>query len=119
MFRALASPSRFAAAVLAVGLLTPACADDPEAPQPDAEEAELETGRLGHIHVVVQPRQNDPGPEPGLRVEARFAEYRGLDDEAARLRANIPRDPTAGLTLGQCVATDSLGDDSGSDTEDL
>jgi hypothetical protein len=86
------------------------CTEDPEAPRPDTEEAELESGRVGHVHVIVQPRQDELDASPALLVEARFAEYRGLDEQSARVRANVPRDPLVGLMVGQCLPSDQLTD---------
>lgn len=108
MFSAVAH-RRAALAAFAVLALTSGCADEAVVPSPeaDAEEVELETDRLGHIEVVVQPRQDQDGPEvPAVRVEARFAEYRALDEEEARRRANVPYDPAAGLSVGKCAPTD-------------
>ena len=108
-----------AGACLVTGMLATAsaCVDEPGAPTPDVEEAELQTGHIGHVQVIVQPRQDDFGPAPAVRIEARFAEYRGLDHNAARLRANVPPDPAAGLSVGECVPSDRF-DLSASEIED-
>lgn len=118
MVSSLSSRARLlAGACLTAGLLASACVDEPGAPTPDVEEVELETGHLGHIQVVVQPRHDDFGPAPAVRVEARFAEYRGLDESAARLRANVPPDPAAGLSVGECAPSNRI-DLSASEIED-
>lgn len=103
---------RAALAALALTMLASACGDEVVTPAPDAdaEGVELESGRLGHVSVIVQPREDELGPAPAVSVEARFAEFRALDPEAARRRANIPRDPAAGLSVGTCAPSNRLGE---------
>lgn len=110
---------RFAPLGVGAALWSSGCAEDPEAPRPDIEDAEeLETGRVGHVQIIVQPRQDETDPEPSLQVEARFAEYRGLDEQSARLRANVPRDPLVGLMVGQCLPSEELVDLGDSEVDD-
>jgi hypothetical protein len=68
--------------------------------------------------VILQPRVDDSIPAPPLRVEAKFAEFRGLDEQSAARRANIPRDPEAGLVAGACVANERFVDPPAPDAED-
>jgi hypothetical protein len=93
------------ASLLAIALGT-ACGEEGTAPRPDADETELESGRIGHVHVVLQPRIDPMMPSPTLRIEGRFAEYRGMDETSARLRANFPRAIPSELELDECVPTE-------------
>ena len=109
---------------LAAGLLTGipaglgACAEDPEDPladespglRGDTVETAPETGRMGQIHVVVQPRTGQVpvsmgGDPAAFRASARFAEYRGFGRQEARVRADMPLLALEVLSTGDCTAS--------------
>jgi hypothetical protein len=75
-------------------------------------EPELDTLRLGRVHVVLEP-ERDPADEPvddwdAFEVTARFAFVRGLDEDFARARVDMPVLPSDVMTPGSCVATEQL-----------
>src|SRR5690606_22247080 len=73
-----------------------------------AEQVAGESGHLGRIHVVLQPRPDELEPEPELQISGRFVEYRGLSETLVRARANLPVPAWEQLVVGQCVASEAL-----------
>ncbi len=63
---------------------------------------------LARVQVVLQPPGEAPSDDPALEVQARFVQYRGLDEAAARARADLPQLAIDRLRPGQCVATEQL-----------
>ncbi|MFO7564181.1 MAG: hypothetical protein R6X02_16160 [Enhygromyxa sp.] len=98
--------------VVAWALASSACTEDPvdsgRAVSPDPAGAELQSGHLGRIHVVLQPRPDELEPEPELQISGRFVEYRGLSETLVRARANLPVPAWEQLVIGQCVASEAL-----------
>lgn len=96
------------ACVVALG-----CAEDPTEtgralPTEVAGEDPGETAHLGRIHLTLTPLADELEPEPGLQINARFVEYRGVSEEFVRARSNLPVPAWEQLVLGQCVASESL-----------
>jgi len=73
-----------------------------------AEQVSGESGHIGRIHVVLQPRPDELEPEPELQISGRFIEYRGLSETLVRARANLPVPAWEQLVIGQCVASEAL-----------
>lgn len=77
-----------------------------------AHEPELESLRLGRVHVVLEP-ETDPADEPyddldAFEVTARFAFVRGLDEDFVRARIDMPVLPSDVVPPGACAASDQL-----------
>jgi hypothetical protein len=102
----------FAPLVATWAVMSIACTDDPVDPgrtaSSDLTGAELRSGHLGRIHVVLQPRPDELEPEPELQISGRFVEYRGLSEQLVRARANLPVPAWEQLVIGQCVASEAL-----------
>ncbi len=77
---------------------------------PDPQRAQL-----GRIHVLMQPNRDRLEPEPELQVQARFVEYRGVEEDFVRSRANLSRLEARLLSTGECVPSTSLRHDSEDD----
>lgn len=79
----------------------------------NAAEPELESLRLGRVHVVLEP-ERDPSDDAPLddwdafEVTARFAFVRGLDEDFVRARIDMPVLASDVMTPGACVASDQL-----------
>lgn len=67
-----------------------------------------ESGHIGRIHVVLQPRPDELEPEPEVQISGRFVEYSGLSETLVRARANLPVPAWEQLVVGQCVASEAL-----------
>jgi hypothetical protein len=84
----------------------------------DPARPEGEALRLGRVHVVLEPADDaiapegrdgvDPEVDTQLEVTARFAFVRGLDEELARARIDVPVLPHDALQAGACVPSSSL-----------
>jgi hypothetical protein len=91
----------FCAAIVLVG-----CGDDIDA-RPDVETAEADALRLGRVHVVLEPADAAAVEEDEeLEVTARFAFVRGLDEDFARARIDMPFLAHEVLPRNQCTAED-------------
>jgi hypothetical protein len=94
------------------GLLTAACADEDSRSVGD----DLDEGialRLGRVHVVLEPSLDsadvvEPDSPPALEVSARFAYFRGLDEDFVRARIDMPMFAGDVLQPGQCVPSHQL-----------
>lgn len=64
--------------------------------------------RLARIHVIVQASPDPLGSEPQLDVTARFARYRGLDDDFVRARVGALPLAQERLAVGQCLSAELL-----------
>ncbi len=99
---------------LALAVLVAACSDGGDT-RPDAD---VDALRLGRVHVVLEPTVDAIAPEgrdasddaidAQLEVSARFAFVRGLDEEFARARIDVPVLPHEALRPGECVPSASL-----------
>jgi len=79
------------------------CAEGP-APRPDEEPTE--TLRLGRIHLTLRPKDVETTDSP-LEISARFAFVRGLEEDFARARIDMPVLLPDLLEAGQC-STEAL-----------
>lgn len=75
-------------------------------------EPELESLRLGRVHVVLEP-EHDPADEPfddwdAFEVTARFAFVRGLEEDFVRARIDMPVLPSDVVAPSSCVASEQL-----------
>lgn len=76
-------------------------------------EPELESFRLGRVHVVLEP-ERDPTNDAHLddwdafEVTARFAFVRGLDEDFVRSRIDMPLLASDVVTASSCVASEQL-----------
>jgi hypothetical protein len=76
-------------------------------------EPELESFRLGRVHVVLEP-ERDPANDAHLddwdafEVTARFAFVRGLDEDFVRSRIDMPLLASDVVTASSCVASEQL-----------
>lgn len=93
-------------------LLAAACspAEEVESSQGSREGEERGAGaaRLARIHVIVQATPDPLGSEPQLDVTARFARYRGLDDDFVRARVGVAPLASERLAVGQCLSAELL-----------
>ena len=112
-------PATWLAGLVALGAASfgLACSDEPGPSEPvravaqDAEasdELDVIGGQLGRIHVVLQPKEDELEPEPGLQIRGRFIEYRGVSEDFVRARTNLPVPAWRQLVPGQCIASDAL-----------
>ncbi|GEM_PF-1165200 len=96
-------------ALLALGLT--GCSDEGE-PRPalseQSEFSEGESGHLARVHLILQPQPGTLEPEPQLQISGRFVEYRGISEDFARARTNLPVPVWEQLVPGQCVPSQSL-----------
>ncbi len=83
--------------------------DDGELPSPVA--------RLARVHVVAQSQSDELEGEPRLQVEARFVEYRGLDESFVRARASLLPLAVDIVAPGMCFASEDLQPDEHSDAK--
>lgn len=76
-------------------------------------EPELESFRLGRVHVVLEP-ERDPANDAHLddwdafEVTARFAFVRGLDEDFVRSRIDMPLLASDVVAASSCVASEQL-----------
>lgn len=106
--------ARLAQIALLVGgaLLSPACADeDSRSGSDDIDEGTAL--RLGRVHVVLEPSLDsadvaEADAPPALEVSARFAYFRGLDEDFVRARIDMPTLAGDLLQPGQCVPSHQL-----------
>jgi hypothetical protein len=99
-------------ATLALVLATGAGGCNDEDLETNPSEPELESFRLGRVHVVLEP-ESDPADEPyddidAFEVTARFAAVRGLDEDFARARIEMPMLPSDVIAPGSCAVSDQL-----------
>ena len=74
--------------------------------KPEARDAGM---RLGRIHLLLQPTNAlTAQEEPEFEITARFAYFRGLDEEFVRGRVGLPVPPERMLALGQCLDSERL-----------
>lgn len=112
-------------AALALGLLgsgAVGCTGD-EFGAGQSHEPELETLRLGRVHVVLEP-ESDPAEDPyddldAVEVTARFAFVRGFEEDFVRARIDMPVLPADVVTPAECVASDSLTTVSAAEASDV
>lgn len=106
-------PSRRAATIgalaLAVAVWTACSGVDENATTGLSEPAPV--GRLGRIHVAVQAPAEIVGDGPALEISARFVQYRGLDEAAARQRVGLLPLASERLKIGECTASDLAWDE--------
>ncbi len=80
-------------------------------PSADAD-ADADALEIGRVHVVLQPRAQNPRPDSdatdAFEVTARFALVRGLDEEFVRARVDMPFQPEEILSAGQCATEEAL-----------
>lgn len=112
--------------MLLVTAATSGCAEDRTTGRTEVEldDATPPSARLARVHVSVQAQPDELEGDPGLQIEARFVEYRGVDESFVRVRTSLPALANDVVTPGTCVATESLwsddddtSDDTGSDRE--
>lgn len=72
---------------------------------------ESERMHLGRVHVLLEPGDDDSGDgrPDSFEVTARFAWVRGIDEDLARTRIDMPVLPHEILRPGECTPTDQLG----------
>jgi hypothetical protein len=72
---------------------------------------ESERMHLGRVHVLLEPAEDDTaeGAPGSFEVTARFAWVRGIDEDLARTRIDMPVLPHEILRPGECTPTDQLG----------
>jgi hypothetical protein len=75
---------------------------------PEVDPGEAMEGHLARIHITLQPKEDELEPEPGLQVRGRFVEYRGVSEDLARARTNLPEPVWEQLVVGQCIASEAL-----------
>ena len=80
---------------------------------------ETERMHLGRVHVLLEPGDDDSGDgtPDSFEVTARFAWVRGIDEDLARTRIDMPVLPHEVLRPGECMPTDQLGASSEPDPE--
>jgi hypothetical protein len=87
-----------------------ACTDEDPPSVSDDEGTAL---RLGRVHVVLEPSLDaadiaEADAPPALEVSARFAYFRGLDEDFVRARIDMPTFAGDVLQPGQCVPSHQL-----------
>lgn len=83
--------------------------DDLEGAAPrEGGEVELPGGRMARIHVTLMPTPDPAVIDPQLDLRARFAAYRGLDDDFVRARLGLGPLPGARIGVGSCMLADLL-----------
>ena len=105
--RPIVSAARSAAlAPVCAAIAIVGCGDAIDA-RPDVETAEADALRLGRVHVVLEPSETGRVEEDEeLEVTARFAFVRGLDEDFARTRIEMPFLAHEVLPRNQCTAED-------------
>lgn len=82
-------------------------------------DSETERMHLGRVHVLLEPGDDDSGDgaPDSFEVTARFAWVRGIDEDLARTRIDMPVLAHEILRPGECMPTDQLGASSELDPE--
>lgn len=80
---------------------------------------ESERMHLGRVHVLLEPGDDESGDgtPDSFEVTARFAWVRGIDEDLARTRIDMPVLPHEVLRPGECTPSDQLGASSELDPE--
>lgn len=88
---------------------------DPSSSSPAANQ---EFSRKARVRVQIQPHADKLEPEPSLQVQARFVEYRGVEEAFVQARADLAPLALDVLAPGLCVETSTLTPAHSSDASD-